>query len=261
MKPIKKERFLLDESKWDRKRKINSKASTFLLESEGGESYIERCKRNPDLPLFLTGIIQTGDKPNRNNRIYPWEYLKRECLRYMDEKVKAGLSYCELNHPENSTTPDLNNACATIDDIWFKGKDVYGRVKVLNAFMPETAPGKMVRGFILNGKNIGISSRALGSLQEDSYSEHDIVDEDLELICWDLVDSASNFGSEKLDLTESSSPKNTSLLLTESQCFGGVCGLPSKEIKTLTQLNESEKTYLNILGIEKYLQIKYRLNK
>jgi hypothetical protein len=249
----KKERLFLDESRLDYRRKPNTKASAFLLESEGGLSYIEKCKKNPDLPLYLTGIIQSGDKPNRNNRIYPWEYLKRECLRYMDEKVKTGLSYCELNHPENSATPDLNNACATIEDIWFKGKDVYGRIKVLNAFMPETAPGKMVRGFILNGKNIGISSRALGSLQEDVSSQYDIVDEDLEIICWDLVDSASNFGSEKLELTERKQVK----ILTESQCFGGVCNVKPSE-KILETLTESEKTYLNILGVEKFLILKSR---
>lgn len=254
----KKERLLLDESRLDYRRSPNLKASAFLLESEGGSSYLEKCKQNPDLPLYLTGIIQSGDKPNRNNRIYPWEYLKRECLRYMDEKVKTGLSYCELNHPENSATPNLNNACATIEDIWFKGKDVYGKIKILNAFMPETAPGKMVRGFILNGKNIGISSRALGSLKEDINSEHDIVDDDLEIICWDLVDSASNFGSEKLDLIEESKKHPKKQLLTESQCFGDVCGLTNKEVRFLNQLNESERVYLNILGVEKFLQIKYR---
>jgi hypothetical protein len=65
------------------------------------------CK--PNIPLYLTGVIQTGDNPNRNGRIYPWEYLKREYIRYMDNEVKDGLSYGELNHPENSATPFDDN--------------------------------------------------------------------------------------------------------------------------------------------------------
>lgn len=252
-----KERLYLDESRWDGNKKSKSAAKAFLLEVEGGTSYLERCKLDPNLPLYLTGIIQSGDKPNRNGRIYPWEYLKRECLRYMENEVRNGLAFSELDHPENSTTPSLKNAAAVMEDIWFKGKDVYGRLKVLNAFMPETAPGKMIRGIILNGKNVGISSRALGSLQEDAMSEYDMVDEDLEMICWDIVSNASNFGSEKLDLTENQQKRKA--ILTESQCFGDSCGIkPVQEFKFQT-LTESEKIYVNILGVERFLQLTEQL--
>src|ERR1035437_8766144 len=89
-----KERALLDESRANGKI-VNSSHSGFLLEAEGNSSYLEKCRKNPDLPIWLTGIIQSGDKPNRNGRIYPWEYLKRECIRYMESEIKNGLAYGE----------------------------------------------------------------------------------------------------------------------------------------------------------------------
>jgi hypothetical protein len=250
------ERLLLDESRFDYRRRPNLAVKVFLAEVEGGLSFIEKAKLNPDLPLHVVGIVQTGDKPNRNGRIYPFAYLKRECLRYMENEVKGGTSYGELDHPENSTSPSLSNASHTIEDLWFKGNDVYAKIKILNAFMPDRAPGKMARGFILNGKSVGISSRALGSLEEDMNSEYDVVAEDLELICWDLVSNASNFGSEKMNLMQEGRKKNH--MLTESQCFGGNCDVNSKHsIKELKfqSLTESEKTYINIMGVEKFLQI------
>lgn len=248
------ERLLLDESRLDFRKRPNLSTKAFLLEVEGGLSYIEKAKLNPDMPLHVTGIIQSGDKPNRNNRIYPFSYLKRECIRYAENEIKNGTSYGELDHAENSTSPALSNAALTIDDLWFKGTDVYARVKILNAFMPDRAPGKMARGFILNGKSIGISSRALGSLEEDAHNEYDVVAEDLELICWDFVSNASNFGSEKMDLVMEGKERK-SLMLTESQCRTNIKNSKFQE------LTESEKTYMNILGVEKYLQIVNKYSK
>jgi hypothetical protein len=257
MKKITEERCFLDEARLNYRKKPNFNAKTFFMEVEGGMSYIERAKSNPDMPLFCTGIVQTGDKPNRNGRIYPFQYLKRECMRYMENEVRSGTSYGELDHPENSTSPALSNASHTIEDIWFKGNDVYAKIKILNAFMPDRAPGKMARGFLLNGKSIGISSRALGSLEEDNNSDYDVVAEDLEMICWDLVSNASNYGSEKVDLVMEGKGKKRPALLTESQCFGPNCNIKNKDFK-FQELSESEKTFVKILGVEKFLQIAAR---
>ena len=88
-------RLFLDESKFDYRKSPNLKAKVFLAEVEGGISYIEKAKRNPDLPLYVTGQISAGDKPNRNGRIYPFSYLKRECIRYMENEIKESKYYKE----------------------------------------------------------------------------------------------------------------------------------------------------------------------
>src|SRR5580704_15562838 len=99
----------------------------FLLEVEGGEEMLAKYKANPDLPIYMTGIIQKGDAPNRNGRIYPFSILKKECERYINEEIRDGQSYSELDHPAESTVPELKNAAATLEDIWFKGTEVWGR--------------------------------------------------------------------------------------------------------------------------------------
>ena len=232
----------------------------FLLEVDGGREALEKYKANPDIPIYLVGIIQKGDAPNRNGRIYPFSILKKECERYMREEIKDGQSYSELDHPAESTVPELKNAAATLEDIWFKGTEVWGKVKLLNAYMPENASGKLARGIVLNEKTLGISSRALGSVYADQ-SGYDVVEDDLELICWDLVSRPSTFNAN-LQLTENKKKgSKNNLLLTESQCFGDQCNIKSsKQIikeRKLSGLTSEEKIFLECMGVEKFLQTKY----
>jgi hypothetical protein len=132
--------------------------------------------------------------------------------------------------------------------------------------MPDSALGLKVRGFILNGKSVGTSSRALGSVEEDFHG-HDVVLDDLEFVCSDVVSNASNFGSEVFNLTENKNglflPNNNKKILTESYCFGDACKLNKvspKEI-TFSTLTESEKAMLNVLGVEKFLRNKAKYLK
>lgn len=246
----KERRLLVEETRRNHKQ--------FLLEFDGGEAALEKAKANPDYPIYLVGIIQKGDAPNRNGRIYPFSILKKECERYINEEIKDGQSYGECDHPVESTVPELKNAAMTLEDIWFKGTEVWGKVKLLNAYMPESASGRICRGIVLNGKTLGISSRALGSVYADQ-SGYDVVEDDLEIICWDLVSRPSTFNAN-LKLSESKKIKSGSIL-TESQCFGGNCNVKSsKQIikeKKLQGLTAEEKIYLNCMGVEKFLQTKF----
>lgn len=233
----------------------------FLLEVEGGQAYLEKCKQDPNIPIYLVGIIQKGDAPNRNGRIYPFNILKKECDRYLKEEVRDGQSFGELDHPVESTVPELNNAAMTIEDIWYKGTEVWAKVKLLNAWMPQNAAGLKARGIILNGKTLGISSRALGSVYQDG-SGFDIVDNDLEIICWDLVSRPSTHDA---NLRVVESQKKAGVMLTEKKCFGNECNIQtSKHIineKKTNGLSVEEKSFLNIMGVEKFLSCRYLNSK
>jgi len=253
-----KNRFLLIENLLNENK---SKEKKFLLEVEGGEKTLERYKKDPNIPIYLIGIIQKGDSPNRNGRVYPFDILKKECERYLNEEIKDGQSYGELDHPAESTVPELKNASHTLEDIWFKGLEVWGRIKLLNAFASQGDPALKARNIILNNKVLGISSRALGSVYQDQNGV-DVVEEDLEIICWDLVSRPSTYNAN-LRITEAKQKnKSNSLLLTERQCLGGNCSLKtSKEIikeRKLQHLTEAEKIYLDILGVEEFLKLKKR---
>lgn len=239
-------------------------AADFILGIDD-RTVLERAKKDPNFPLYMYGKIQQGDALNRNRRNYPFEYLKKECIRYMEEEIAERQSYGELDHPETSAVPRLQFASHHIEDLSFKGKEVWAKIKVYNAFAgPGDNAGTKVRNIVLNGGRIGISSRALGSVEElenDEWGYYDEIQDDLALICWDLVSRPSTHKSnmhlvqEHLSKIKHEQITKQNKLILEQECFGDVCPcnchIQEQKLKNLT---ESQKIYLKILGIEKFLQ-------
>jgi len=134
--------------------------------------------------LYLTGRIQTSDKKNGNGRKYPDPILKREIQRYM-QVVKDNRATGELDHPEDSVV-NLKNVSHIVTEIWWNGNDVMGKVKVL-----DTPSGRILKDLVNAGVKLGISSRGIGSVREDSGGT--IVEDDFQLICFDIVSEPSTF--------------------------------------------------------------------
>ena len=79
--------------------------------------------------MYLTGRIQTADKQNGNGRVYPYDVLSREVNNY--RKVVEDNRACgELDHPDDSVV-NLKNVSHIVTDVWWDGKDVMGKIKVL----------------------------------------------------------------------------------------------------------------------------------
>lgn len=132
--------------------------------------------------MYLTGRIQTADKQNGNGRVYPFEVLKREVDNY--KKIVADHRACgELDHPDDSVV-NLKNVSHMIVDCWWEGKDVMGKMKVL-----DTPSGKTLKELINAGVKLGISSRGLGSVRESMGKT--VVENDFQLICFDIVSEPS----------------------------------------------------------------------
>ena len=132
--------------------------------------------------VYLTGRIQTADKKNGNGRKYPEKVLRREMQNYM-KVVKDNRATGELDHPDDSVI-NLKNVSHMVTDCWWEGKDVMGKIKVL-----DTPSGRILKDLINAGVKLGISSRGLGSVKE-SMGET-IVEEDFQLICFDIVSEPS----------------------------------------------------------------------
>lgn len=129
--------------------------------------------------VYLVGRIQTADKKNGNGRVYPMKVLKKEVDNY--KKIVAdGRATGELDHPDDSVI-NLKNVSHMITDCWWEGKDVMGKIKVL-----DTPSGRILKDLINAGVKLGISSRGLGSVRE-SMGGDTIVEEDFQLICFDIV--------------------------------------------------------------------------
>jgi hypothetical protein len=138
----------------------------------------EQADRNADSNLFIKGPYMMAEGVNRNNRLYPLDELKREADRYIEEMVKPGRAMGELNHPTTADV-DLERACHMVTELTQDGNVFYGKSKVLS-----TPCGQVVRSLINDGVKVGMSSRALGTLEEGS--SHSTV-KNLKLVAIDCV--------------------------------------------------------------------------
>jgi hypothetical protein len=170
--------------------------------------------------IEIYAVLQKWGVENKNGRVYPEEILKREAKRYQ-EFIDMGTSLGELNHPESSII-DADRVSHRITEIWWNGKTLMGKMEL------DTTPGYLKSGIIssvgdkvLNmirkGWTVGISSRGVGSLKNENGKN--VVQDDFELICWDIVTSPSTPGSwistSEKDLTsfmESTKDNKTKLI-------------------------------------------------
>lgn len=147
---------------------------------------------NPDKPITVVGIIQRADAKNQNGRIYPHDILKKEVDRYLNEVVKKGVAVGELDHTDTPIV-EYKNASHVIDDIWWDGpdqKEVWGKIRLL-----DTPAGNIAKTIVKSGIPLGISSRAVGSVSKNESKGADVVGEDLQVVCWDIVAHPSTTNS------------------------------------------------------------------
>ena len=108
---------------------------------------------------FIEGIFLQSELKNRNGRMYPESVMDKEVGRYVENYVTKNRAYGELGHPD---TPSINldRVSHLIVDLRKEGTNYIGKAKIL-----ETPMGQIARGLLDGGANLGVSSRALGSLQ------------------------------------------------------------------------------------------------
>jgi hypothetical protein len=162
--------------------------NSFILEQK---SYLDYSK-----PFEFYAVLQKYNTPNRNGRIYPEKILKREAENYK-KMIQKGTSLSELNHPESSLI-DLDRVSHIVTEIWWEGPVLMGKLKLLTSpgFHERgivSTKGDMAANYLRQGVTLGISSRGVGSLKK--VGEQNEVQEDFELICFDLVSSPSTPGA------------------------------------------------------------------
>jgi hypothetical protein len=136
--------------------------------------------------MILSGVIQRSDARNGNGRIYPHSILEREMKRYKS-LVEQRMALGELDHPEHSMIA-LDKVSHLVTEVWWNGKDVMGKIEVLN-----TPKGKILQELVNANVKIGISSRGTGSVRE--IRGDTIVEDDFNLICFDIVSEPSTHGA------------------------------------------------------------------
>mgnify|MGYP001227025334 CR=1 FL=1 len=111
--------------------------------------------------LFLEGIFMQSEVANKNNRIYPKGVMESAVDKYITEKVNNGTAYGEFDHPSGpKVNPD--RVSHLITELKWDGNDVYGKAKVGGPM------GDAVEKLIDLGGKVGVSTRGLGSLKENT---------------------------------------------------------------------------------------------
>ena len=136
--------------------------------------------------MILSGIMQMAETVNGNGRIYPSCVLQKEVKNYQ-KLVKERRALGELDHPEESVI-NLRNASHIVTACWMEEHKVMGKIKVL-----DTPSGQILRSLVEGGCAIGISSRGMGSVTENNGQT--IVEDDFQLICFDVVSEPSTPGA------------------------------------------------------------------
>jgi hypothetical protein len=147
--------------------------------------------------IMLKGVIQRADTLNQNGRIYPRSILEREIINYQ-KFIRENRALGECDHPDTSVV-ELKNASHIVREARMEGDTVYGSVELL-----DTPSGKILQSLIESGVTLGISSRGVGSTRQQDGNT--IVQEDFQLICFDIVSEPSTPGAFMLKESKSIRP-------------------------------------------------------
>ena len=139
----------------------------------------------------VRAILQRANAKNENGRIYPKDILMRESQKYLENFVNKRSALGELDHPESRTVVNLANVSHNITEMHWEGDDLVGTLEVLS-----TPSGNIIKELIRNGIRLGISSRGVGSVKPSAMEENTVeVEEDFNLICFDVVSNPSTQGA------------------------------------------------------------------
>jgi hypothetical protein len=169
--------------------------------------------------LVVEGILATAEVKNGNGRYYARELWEREMDKY-SQLIKERRAIGELDHPESSVI-NLQNVSHIISEYWWDEDNVMGKIEIL-----PTPSGNILKEIIKAGVTVGVSSRGMGSLEQNGNVME--VQDDFELLCWDFVSTPSNPGSFMKTLNEGKETINYDYtkinnIVREILCSKGSC--------------------------------------
>ena len=175
-------------------------------------------------PLIVYAVMQKYGVENKNERVYPEAILRREAENYL-KLIKEKRAMGEADHPESSIVA-VSRISHNVVDLWWEGNVLMGKLEIIMSpgFVNQginSCEGDRVANYIRQGLKIGVSSRGVGSLEKENGKN--IVQDDFELICWDIVTSPSTPGSwiyneepSREQQMSESNKKNEDKILTDS---------------------------------------------
>ena len=130
---------------------------------------------------FIEGVFLQSELKNRNGRMYPEATMDKEVNRYIKEYVDKNRAYGELGHPDNPSI-NLDRVSHMITSLKKEGTNYIGRAKIL-----DTPMGQIAKGLLDGGANLGVSSRAMGSIQTNNEGVQIVQDDFMLSTAADIV--------------------------------------------------------------------------
>jgi hypothetical protein len=130
---------------------------------------------------FIEGIFLQAELVNRNGRMYTEKVMDKEVQRYCEQYIDKNRAYGELGHPD-SPSINLDRVSHMIVSLRKEGTNYIGKAKIL-----DTPMGKIAKGLLDGGANLGVSSRALGSLKTNSEGVQIVQDDFMLSTAADIV--------------------------------------------------------------------------
>lgn len=143
-------------------------------------------------PFVVSAVFQKFGIQNANGRIYPEKILKREVEKLQD-KIQHRMVLCELEHPETSNI-NLERVCAVVTEVHWVGHTLVGKIEIplsegFRRYGICSTLADRVGQWLVSGIRVGVSSRALGSVEQVGSAL--MVGSDLEMITFDVVSTPS----------------------------------------------------------------------
>ena len=158
------------------------KLITEFTENDTLHCIVEK-KEDGEKKYIIEGVFAQTDKKNRNGRVYPKPIMEKAVNKYDQEQVQKKRAVGELNHPEGPTV-NLDKVSHLITELKFEGNDVVGKAQIL-----DTPMGKIVKGLLDGGVQLGVSTRGMGSLEQRNGAM--VVKDDFILSTVDIVQDPS----------------------------------------------------------------------
>lgn len=122
---------------------------------------VSEAKETGGKDYYIEGIFLQADIKNRNGRMYPVDVLESEVARYNREVISKNRAFGELGHPSGPSI-NLDRVSHIITELYRDGKNFIGKAR-----LSKTPMGEIARGIMESGGQLGVSSRAMGSLKEE----------------------------------------------------------------------------------------------
>jgi hypothetical protein len=138
-------------------------------------------------PTVFETVLQEGDIPNRNKRIYPTDVIKNGiATEYVQERLRTHSWVGEAGHPlaptvERQLYIDQSNISHIIEEVWWEANILKGRVQTA-----LTSRGKDMQGLIRQKMEVAFSMRGYGPISE-KQGDITVIKDPLHILCYDWI--------------------------------------------------------------------------